>query len=379
MEMFTDITDYEERWAPGRLEINLGAVRENYRILKLKLAKGCEIAPAVKANAYGLGMVEVAGALREEGAHNFFVANLHEGLVLRRAYGDVGIFILNGFYSSDARAYVDFRLTPVIGSFMELKAYAALSGEVDRALSAFLHFNTRMNRLGFGSVETRELLGNLDMLSGIDVQGVMSHLACADEPEHDMNRVQLEIFTEISDRIAQKFPQAKRSLANSSGIFLGEDYHFDMVRPGMALYGLNPVPHQGNIMRRVVSLTAPVMRTRIVYQGAHVGYGATHRFEKESPLATVSAGYADGVFWALGNRGALYWNGIRCPIRGRVSMDLTTVDLSDVPPQERPKPGDEMELLGPHQSPDDLARDAGTIGYEVLTALGARYQRAYRR
>lgn len=368
----------QEHWAPGHLEIDLGAIKRNYETIKSELRPGCVIAPSVKANAYGLGVIEIVGALRETGARDFFVANLHEGRALRAAYDDIRILILNGFYQSDAQDYTQYRLTPVLGSFMEIKAYSALAKQAGHDLPAFIHFNIRMNRLGLGQMETSELLDNLDMLDGIEVQGIMSHLACADEPEHEMNALQLGIFQEIVQKIKVDYPDAVASLANSSGLSLGEDYHFDMVRPGKLLYGLSDHSHAKIKTQQIVSLKLPVMRTRIVYEGAHVGYGATYRFEKEAPLATVSAGYADGVFWNLGNKGALYWNGIRCPIRGRVSMDLTTVDLSDVPEDERPKPGDFMELLGPHQSPDDLARDAGTIGYEVLTSLGLRYERRYK-
>lgn len=353
----------------GRLTIDLGALRANYAQLCAMTGKGCTVAAALKANAYGLGAVEVAGALLKAGCRDFFVAHLDEALDLRAHYKDCNIYVLNGFYASRGDLYLTNNLIPVLGSFMEIEAYKKLGAN----LPAFLNFNTRMNRLGLGTAEQEDLWKNPEKLSGIAIKGVMSHLACADEPDHEMNKIQLELFQDI----AGHFPEAVKSLANSSGIFLGKDYHFDLARPGAALYGINPTPGKPNPMKPVVSLEVPIMRVRLVYKGATAGYGATYHFERDSQIATVSAGYADGIFRYLSNKGAFYWHGMRCPIRGRVSMDLTTVDLSDVPENNRPRPGDVMEILGPHQSADDLARDAETIGYEVLTNLGNRYKRQY--
>lgn len=211
------------------------------------------------------------------------------------------------------------------------------------------------------------------MLDGINVAGILSHFACADEKDHAMNETQYEVF----EKIAKHFPNAEKTLCNSSGIFRNSKYHYDIVRPGMALWGLNPTPEIKNPMQPVASLTAPVVRVRLVYKGATVGYNATYKFDKDTWIATLSAGYADGIFWNLGNKGALYWKGYKCPIRGRVSMDLTTVDLSEVPEGQRPKPGDALEIIGEHQQADDLAKAAGTIGYAVLTRLGNRYERKY--
>jgi len=357
----------------GKLTVDLGAVRENYRTLRARVGENVRVAAVVKANGFGLGMVEIAGALIEEGCLDFFVAKPAEAVELRRVYAGVRIYVLNGFYEAYARDYVAHDLIPVIGSFMEVEEYTAL-GEVEgRKLPAFLKFNTRMNRLGFGSVEQEELWRDLSRLDGIDVQGVMSHMACGDEPENSLNDIQCELFEEI----AGHFSGVVKSLCNSPSVFADSKYHFDMVRVGAALYGLSPNLALDNPLRSVVSLSVPVIRTRHVFAGAKVGYGASHEFEEGTQLATVAAGYADGILRSLSNKGALYWKGYRCPIRGRVSMDLTTVDLGGVPEGERPKPGDMMEVLGAYQSADDMAADAGTIGYEVLTSLGARYKREY--
>lgn len=357
----------------GKLVINLGAVRENYRTICARVGESCKVAAVVKANAFGLGMIEVTGALLKEGCQDFFVAKPSEAVALRQAYAEPHIYVLNGFYQSYANDYIVHDLVPVIGSFIEIEEYTELAEAKGSKLPAFLKFNTRMNRLGFGSVEQEDLWSDLSRLDGIDVRGVISHMACGDNPDHPLNDVQCELFQDI----ASHFPGVMASLCNSPSVFADPKYHFDMVRTGAALYGLNPNPLLDNPLRNVVSLSVPVIRTRHVYAGAKVGYGASHEFEQGTQLATVAAGYADGIFRSLSNKGALYWKGYRCAIRGRVSMDLTTVDLAGVPEDKRPKPGDMMEVLGDYQTADELAVDAGTIGYEVLTALGARYERAY--
>ena len=357
----------------GILNIDLGAVARNYRLLQGLGVPGARVGAVVKANGYGLGAVPLAGALAGAGCRDFFVASVEEGVAVRAVLPAARIYVLNGFYNSAAAAYAEHNLIPLLGSFGEIQHYKNLSARQGKKLEAFLSFNTRLNRLGLGSVETEKLIADVGMLDGISVTGIMSHFACADEKDHPMNETQFRIF----ENIAAHFPNAEKTLANSSAIFRDKKYHYDLLRPGMALYGLNPMPETKNPMHPVVSLHVPVIRVRLVYKGASVGYGAAWTAEKDTWLATVSAGYADGIMRHLGNRGALYWKGYRCPIRGRVSMDLTTVDLSEVPENERPRPGELMEVLGPHQGADDLARDADTIGYEILTTLGQRYERQY--
>jgi alanine racemase len=357
----------------GQLRIDLGAVRANYTLIQKQLSGKTRAAAVVKANAYGLGAAEIAKALYAEGCRDFFVSSLEEGVNLRKVITDGRIHILNGFYASGEGLYPQHNLIPCLGSFLEIEGYKKLAAKEGRKLPAYISFNTRMNRLGLGTVEADKLLQDMSMLSGLEIVGVLSHFACADDAQSPMNEKQFSVFNDI----ARYFPGAEKSLCNSSGIFRDQKFHFDLVRPGMALYGLNPTPEKENPMRPVVSLQVPVIRTRIVYKGASVGYGATYKFEKDTPIATVSAGYADGIFWSLGNKGKLYWKGHACPIRGRVSMDLTTVDLSGIPENERPRPGDFLELLGSSQTADAFAADAGTIGYEVLTRLGARYERFY--
>jgi alanine racemase len=355
------------------LTIDLAAVRSNYRLLQGKLAKGARCGAVVKADAYGLGATKIAQTLAAAGCKDFFVSSLNEGLELRKTLKQGRVLVLNGFYTSGADHYVEHQLIPLLGSFMEIEGYKKLGEKHGKKLDAYLNFNTRMNRLGLGSVETEKLLQQKNMLDGINVVGIASHFASADEKDSPLNEIQYELFR----KIAEHFPDVEKSLTNSSGIFRDSKYHFDLARPGMALWGLNPTPEEKNPMRPVVSLQAPIVRLRLVYKGAGVGYNTTYTFEKDTWLATVSAGYADGLFRSLSNKGTLYWKGYKCPIRGRVSMDLTTVDLSEVPDGERPKPGDALEILGEYQGADDLAKSAGTIGYEVLTRLGNRYERKY--
>jgi alanine racemase len=357
----------------GKLTIDCAALRSNYTLLRQKVGKKVDIAAVVKANAYGLGAIPITRELASIGCTRFFVANIAEALSLREHFPSITILILNGFYKTHADLYIKHNLTPVIGSFDEIESYKHLAKKTGKNLPAYLHFNTRMNRLGLGAVETEKLLKNLSMLDGLNIECIMSHLACADEASHPLNEIQLETFK----KIIKYFPDILHSLANSSAIFRGNTYHFDLVRPGMALYGLNPTPETTSPMQPVITLTAPVIRTRTVYKDAYIGYGATYQFEKDTPLATLAIGYADGLHWCLSNQGTLYWQGIPCPIRGRISMDLTTIDLSSIPENQRPKPGDRIEIIGPSQSPADLAAKAHSFDYEILTSLGNRYERHY--
>lgn len=356
----------------GILKVDLGSVTHNYNVLKAQAAPGARVGAVVKADGYGLGSAAIGKTLAAAGCRDFFVFSVDEGITLRAALKEPRIFILNGFFGDDAALYPEYNLIPVLGSFPEIENYKKLTAKLGRKLDAYLSFNIRMNRLGLAKVETEKLVTDKTLLDGLNIIGVMSHFACADE-DNPVNDVQNEIF----EKIAKHFPGAEKSLANSFGIFRNKKYHHDLLRPGMALYGLNPTPETKNPMHAVANLQLPIIRTRMVYEGAGVGYNLTWKAEKDTWIATVAAGYADGIFRSLSNKGALYWKGIRCPIRGRVSMDLTSVDISAIPENQRPKPGDRMELLGEHQSADELANDAGTIGYEILTSLGNRYERIY--
>ena len=353
----------------GRLTIDLAALADNFRLLKDKVGAACRVAAVVKADSYGLGMAACAEALEQAGAEEFFVATLPEAIALRTIINEKSeVFVLGGFDSRYGDIYREENITPVISSLEQLAGYIALY-DGNSKLPAIVHFDTGMNRLGLRAGEI-----DVDLLDALDIRYVMSHFACSDEAGHEINERQYAAF----EKICAAFSGVPATLCNSSGIFRADKYHFEMVRPGMALYGLNPVPEQKNPMRPVVSLDVPVLQIKTAKKGETCGYGASHRFEKDTKIAILSLGYADGFFRAHSNNAKLYWNGIACPVRGRVSMDLCVIDLTDVPENALPKAGDFIEVIGPHQSADDLALSAGTIGYEILTALGHRYERIYK-
>jgi alanine racemase len=354
------------------LTIHLEAVRWNYRFLRRKLASHVRCAAVVKADAYGLGARYVAPALYAEGCREFFVAHLDEGLRLRPHLPASSIFILNGLPSGGEADCADAGLVPVLNSLDQCHAWSMHARRLGETLPAVIQVDSGMNRLGMSQREIAGWVKAGSRAAGVDVQFVMSHLACADAQSHVANAMQLAKFR----RLADHFPGLPRSFANSSGIFLGKDFHHDVVRPGAALYGINPVPARANPIRAAVRLLARVIQIREADRGDHVGYGWDFRASAPSRLATLSIGYADGLHRALGNGGVVYFEGQPLPIAGRVSMDSITVDASELP-SGRLGPGSEVEVIGDHQSVDDLAKAMGTIGYEVLTGLGHRYERNY--
>jgi alanine racemase len=357
--------------ACGILTIDLAAIVANWRLLAARAAPA-ECAAVVKADAYGLGAAKVAPALARAGCRSFFVATLAEGLALRPLLGDAAIHVLNGLHGAEPQAFADARLQPVLPSLAEVDLWLAAIG--DRA-PAGLHLDTGMARLGLPPQEVDRLAQDRDRLGRLRLGLVMSHLACPDEPEHPMNRAQLARFRDLLDQLKLP-PHIPRSLAASSGIFLGADFAFDLARPGAALYGIAPLTNHPNPMMQVVLLQGKILQTRFVDTGMTVGYGATHRFARPARLATVGVGYADGFMRALSNRGGAYIGGRRVPLVGRVSMDLITLDVSELP-EATTQPGALVDLIGPHNPLDAVGAEAGTIGYEILTSLGRRYQRRY--
>ena len=350
------------------LHIDLAAIVENWRLLAARAAPGA-VAGVVKANAYGLGADKVAPALRAAGCRHFFVAHLAEGIALRETLGSGPVIaVLNGFAPG---ADSDAALVPVLNSLGDVLAHAAAGRSAGQARRALLHLDTGMARLGLDAVEQARLVADHSLLAGLDLLYIMSHLACADEPDHPLNAEQAARF----DRACAVLPKFKRSFANSSGLFLGADYASDLARPGCALYGINPTPGLPNPLRQVLRLEAPVLQIREIPAGASVGYGASFMAARPSRIATIAVGYADGYLRSLSGQGGAAYRGLMLPLVGRVSMDLITLDVTDVPGLV---PGDAVTLIGgAAPSPDDLAARAGTIGYEILTSLGARYRRAY--
>lgn len=357
--------------AGALLTVDLGAVRDNYRLLAGKTSGAC--AAVMKADAYGLGMEQVAPALALEGCKVFFTAHLEEGIRLRQLVPeDCAIYVLHGAPPGSARDCFQYDLRPVLNDPGQLREWRALARILGRELPAAIQLDTGMSRMGLAPDDLLALTGDSDWLAGIQPTLVMSHLACADEPQHPMNEAQRRRF----DQLRELFPGVPASLANSSGIFLGSLFHYDLLRPGAALYGINPQPGSPNPLRQAVSLHARVVQVRSVRDGDVVGYGAHHVCAGERRIATVSVGYADGWLRSLSGRGLAFVDGVQVPVVGRVSMDSMGLDVTGIAP-ERVAPGAEIELMGPSHAVDEVAALAGTIGYEVLTRLGGRFHRRY--
>lgn len=357
--------------ASAVLTIDLAGIGRNYRLLAGKVGPTVTCAGVVKADAYGLGADRVAPALYQAGCRSFFVAHLDEALDLRRHLPrDVTIYVLNGLPLSGEGDCAAAGIVPVLNSLEQAQAWSQQAHESGRKLAAVVQVDSGMSRLGMSPREVTQFVES--PLAGIDVAMVMSHLACADEAAHPANEYQRATFAAL----AQRFPGIRKSLANSSGIFIGGNYHHDLVRPGAALYGINPSSGQVNPMLPVIRLTAQVVQVRDVEAGAHVGYGWTLQTTRPTRLATLAIGYADGLQRAFGANGAVYFRGKRLPVTGRVSMDSLIVDCSELPEGALAR-GSQVEIIGGHQSIDDLASAAGTIGYEMLTSLGHRFERVY--
>ena len=343
--------------ATATLTIDLDAIAANWRALDRMTGAGVQTAAVVKADAYGLGVTRVARALAGAGARRFFVAAAEEGAAVRQALGPgPQIAVLSGHMSGDTEMIHDLDLTPMLNSLDQITRHLeSLPGH-----PFGVQLDTGMNRLG---VEMLEWQAVAPILVEAGPELLMSHLACADEPDHPLNEAQLRAFHEMTDGTG-----LPRSLAATGGILLGSRYHFDLTRPGVGLYGGRPY----DAAIPVVTLSLPVIQTREVEPGESVGYGCAWVSERPSVIATVAAGYADGLPRTLSGKARLWDGDIPCPLVGRVSMDMITVDITDLP--ETPR---ELDIIGPNQGVDALADVAGTIGYELLTALGARYTRRY--
>jgi alanine racemase len=382
-----------------RLQIDLGAIVANWRSLKKKpspLGRGLgegrpastnvgstatphpnplpkgerEVGAVLKADAYGHGATHVAPALFAAGCRHFFVAHLSEALAIREHVPGALLAVLNGLWPGTEPIFIHHDIRPVLGSLAEIDAWTSAARTAGRRLPALLHIDTGMNRLGLSPAEVDILAADPHRLDGIIIDYVMTHLVSAEIPGDPVNQDQCARFAAACDRL----PPAPRSLANSSGLFLGPAFASHLARPGAALYGVNPTPGQPNPMRPAASLHARILQVRDVPVGGHVGYNGQWTARRKSRIATVSVGYADGFMRSLTNRAAAYFDGSPIPLVGRVSMDLTTFDVTDAPAAG---PGAWLELISPNMPVDAVAERAGTNGYEVLTSLGRRYTRTY--
>ncbi len=355
----------------SRLSVDLDAIRANYRTIAGRIAPA-RCGAVVKANAYGLGVAMVGPALYREGCRTFFVAQLCEAGPLAQVLGsDAEIIILNGIDPGSEALCAEPGFVPVLNSATQVERWRTLARAKGRPLPAALQVDSGMSRLGLPPVEAIDLASHPAFAREVDLRLVMSHLACADEPARAANAEQLARFRAVHAH----FPGVPASIANSGGAFLGGEFHGDLARPGVALFGVDPGPLAEGL-RPVVRLDARILQIRTIEAGTGVGYGFEHIAAARQRLATIAIGYADGWPRCLGGVGAAWHGGMRLPIVGRVSMDSTTVDISALP-EEALHEGDFVELIGPSQSLDQVARDAGTIAYEILTQLGARHARIY--
>ncbi len=359
------------------LTINLEALRANWGELNRR-SGSAECAGVIKADAYGLGLGEIARALTAEGCRTFFVATLSEARVVREAQPGAAIYVLDGLLPGAAPHYAGFDLRPCLSSLAEVREWAAFCDATGRRLRAAVHLDTGMNRLGLPTAEVELLAGpERELFQSFEPSLVMSHLACADEPGNPMNGRQRAHF----ETLRRKLPAAPASLANSGGTFLGPDFHYDLVRPGIALYGGRAHEGGDNPMQWVVQMQARILQIRSLSAGETIGYGATFTTTRPTRIATLACGYADGFLRALSGSaikpGPVGFIGEHpVTVVGRVSMDLITVDVSEVPEKQAVR-GAWVEVLGARTTIDDLTDRAGTIGYELLTRLGRRVQRVY--
>ncbi len=364
--------------------VDLDAIAENYRLIQAT-CPGTIVGAAVKADAYGLGVGPATHTLAAAGCDTFFVATPAEGAHLRKTDTSAEIIVLNGPEPGSIETFLEARLTPTLNSLTQIETWSAAheSASLDR-MAAWLHVDTGMNRLGLGPDELEMLIAQPERVNEMGVSTILSHLACADIPAHPMNAAQRERFAAICARLMPVIGPFHASLANSPGVFLGPEYHFDLVRPGAALYGIRPTAESPNPIKQVVEIYTKILQTRDVDTPMTVGYGAAHQVTGTRRLATLAAGYADGYPRAAENtaghtegmRMCAYIDGHPAPLVGRISMDLITIDITDLP-AALCHPGQTVELLGPNTTPDDLADAAGTIAYEVLSRLGPRLHIEY--
>jgi alanine racemase len=379
-ELTSTASRIPEETAGGLLHIDLSALSRNWRTLRDR-AGGAEASAVVKADAYGTGIEQAVPALTLAGCRTFFVAHLSEAIRVRAVAPEATVYVLNGLFPGTSPVYVEHDLRPVLGSFEEIGEWAAFCRSQGRKREAAIHVDTGMNRLGL-TVPQGLTLKDRPELKDFETALLMSHFVSAEESENPLNIRQIESFKAVRETL----PGVRASLANSSGIFLKEKPHFDLVRPGYALYGGNPTPDQDNPMSAVVGLEARIVQLRWVETDETVGYNARWLALGRRRIATLSIGYADGYPRSASARGKseeellagmVLVAGRPCPFAGNVSMDLIAVDVTDLPENEI-KRGDTVTMIGGSLTVDEVGRRASTIGYEILTNLGRRYARTYR-
>ncbi|WP_269582622.1 alanine racemase [Roseibium sp. Sym1] len=361
----------------GRLTVDLQAIASNWRFLNGKTRAETECAVAIKGDAYGTGQEKVAPALFEAGCRTFFAAVPTEAIQLRKILPGAVIYALDGLFPGTHEHYLAHDIRPVLGCLEELEEWTVVCKAAGRSFDAAVHVDTGIHRLGLSAAEFTSAMTDKDLLGPFRPSLIMSHLACGSAPDNPMNRRQLDQFREIT----APFADVPRSLANSAGVLMGPDYHFDLVRPGISVYGGQAIETEPNPMAPVARVEARIMIVRDVPEGDTIGYGATQIARRPLRNAVVAAGYADGMLRRASSTddrpgGFGMIGGYRAPILGRISMDMITLDVTDVP-EHLLKRGAFVEMLGPHVAASDLAAYAETIDYEYLTSLGRRFERVY--
>jgi alanine racemase len=353
------------------LKVDLGAIAHNFQFLQSQLPKG-RCSSVVKADAYGLGMLKVSPVLAKAGCEHFFVATLDEAIQLREVLPHGNIYVLGGLLTSCEDDFHSHNLTPVLNDLGQIQLWDAYARKKNAKLPAIIHVDTGMWRLGLPPAEVMHLANNLDVLNAIDLKYIMSHLACSDSPHHDKNLQQMNAFNEALALL----PKTPASLANSHGIFLGPEYHYDMVRPGRSLYGLGARFLHTEGLRQSLQVYARILQVSAIGKGQTIGYDAMYCVSKPTRIATIGVGYADGYSRTLSNHGCVYIAGHQAPIVGRVSMDLITVDVGEVP-EALAVPGAWAEIIGENISADDVALAAGTTSREISSKFGSRFHKIY--
>lgn len=354
-------------YVTGFLEIDTGAILHNYKTLHA-LLHNSTCSAVLKADAYGFGIKEIAPLLSQEGCSSFFVAHLEEGLYLRTLLKDPAIYVLSGILPGTEDLFAEKNLTPVLNNFDMVKLWAKEAQKRGKKLPCVLHFDTGMRRNGFDQKDLGLLFDSLQELRCLDVQVIMSHLVSSHDAKDPLNRHQQDLF----ETLRRHFPHAKASLADTGGIYLGQDFHYDIVRPGKGLFGL----FNDAALNPCLKLFGRILQIRAAHKGESVGYGATHTLARESKLATIGIGFADGYDRRLSNTGHVEFQGFKAPIIGRISMDYTVVDVTDIP-ESLCYQGGWAELVNHTLTLDTLAHTIGTISRELSTGFSKRLMRIY--
>ncbi|MDC3263415.1 alanine racemase [Pelagibacterales bacterium] len=367
------MSNYYSKDDNALLEINLKALSKNYNNLKNRLDKKVKCAATVKANAYGIGDKPVIKNLIKDGCKIFFVAHFSEAVRLRNYSKSIKIFCYHGINLKNFREFMKFNIIPVTNTLDQVLMIDSLNKQKKFNKKIAVHFDTGMSRLGLDKKETKWLLENKSKISNIKIELIMSHLACADQPKNPMNEKQLKKF----NLIRKEFKKSKASLANSAGMFLNKKYHFDLVRPGIALYGGNPFINKDIKLHNVIKLKAKIIQIRQIQKNDTVGYGATFKAKKDMLIGTIAIGYADGINRKFSNNMYVSLNNINLKVLGRISMDLITIDMSRFPELLNSKKIVYVDVINKLNNINNISKNINTISYEILTSLGNRYKRKY--